>query len=226
MLEMKTMIVLRLEGALQSWGDTSKWDYRESSDLPSKSGIVGLIGCAMGLERGSAELPKLAEAIRIAVRADRAGIRTVDYQTVTGAPLLNAEGKPKSTGNTIVSPREYLQDACFTVFISADDTWIDRIQAAFLNPKWCVYLGRKNCIPSRPVFEATIKEYDSLEEAVRNYPTAMRSADSMVFETEEQSSELSSYFRPDMNLLGERNFSMRHVWRGTVEEVRNVSVQN
>ena len=48
MEERKTILVLRLEGPLQSWGENAKWDFRDSSTMPTKSGIVGLLGCAMG----------------------------------------------------------------------------------------------------------------------------------------------------------------------------------
>ena len=53
------IILLQLEGALQSWGEHSRFDYRDSAALPTKSAIVGMIGCAMGLRRGlGADIPK------------------------------------------------------------------------------------------------------------------------------------------------------------------------
>ena len=65
------IILLRLEGALQSWGEHSRFDYRDCASMPTKSGIVGMIGCAMGLRRGSEQLMVLSEKIRLAVRCDR-----------------------------------------------------------------------------------------------------------------------------------------------------------
>lgn len=44
-------IFLRLEGPLQSWGDTSKFVMRRTMEAPTKSGIIGLICCAMGRDR-------------------------------------------------------------------------------------------------------------------------------------------------------------------------------
>ena len=146
----QTFLVLRLEGALQSWGESAKWDARDSAELPTKSGVVGLLGCALGLERGDPALAALSAAMRMAVRADRPGTRTVDFQTVTGDPLRNAEGKPKSTGNTIISRRAYLQDACFTVVLELEEPWRERVAAALRDPRWCICLGRKNYVPSRP----------------------------------------------------------------------------
>ena len=78
----KTLLILRLEGALQSWGDHSKWDTRDSGDFPSKSGIVGLLSCALGLERENPEIAELSANLHMAVRADRPGIRMLDFHTV------------------------------------------------------------------------------------------------------------------------------------------------
>lgn len=133
MEEKKTLLILRLEGALQSWGDHSKWDIRDSGDFPSKSGVVGLLACAMGMERGNPEIAALSSALHMAVRADRPGVRMLDYQTVQGHPLYNAEGKPRAS-STVVSPRWYLQDASFLVALELPDFWRKRVEAALKRP--------------------------------------------------------------------------------------------
>ena len=220
----KSLLIMRLEGALQAWGEQSKWDFRDSSDFPTKSGIVGLIGCAMGLERGSPKLAEINDSINVAIRADRPGSRTIDFQTVTGNPLLNALGKPKSTGNTIVSQHAYLQDACFTVILEAEEDLISEIRDAIKNPKWCIYLGRKNCVPSRPLLENSNEKYASLEDAVRSYPPAERASRLMTFEIEQAAPGMASYLRADNCLSGERQFALRTVWRGVIEGENDVSV--
>lgn len=224
MAETKALLVLRLEGALQAWGEMSKWDFRDSADLPTKSGIIGLLGCALGLERGSPELVALGDAVKLAIRADRPGVRTVDFQTVTGSPLRNAEGKPKSGGNTIISRHAYLQDASFTVFLETDELLRERLAAALKAPKWPLFLGRKNCVPSRPVLEAVTFSYTSLEDAVCRYPAAERPVWPMLCEWEEASAARSSYQRPDRLVSRDREFALRRVWRGTVKEGYDVSV--
>ena len=227
MAEKKNLLVLRLEGALQSWGENAKWDFRDSSTMPTKSGIVGLLGCALGLERGSDALVNLAGSITVAVRADRPGVKFVDFQTVQGHPLMAATGKPKTTGNTILSPHAYIQDACFTVFIDTTPEWQEQITAALQEPKWCLYLGRKNCVPSRPVL-ADMVEYADLTEALKKYPAAERAEKIMTYECELPDFGLTSVVRPD-NLVGvDRKFDLRRVWRGTVkrEEMQDVSDQN
>ena len=212
----KKLLILRLEGALQGWDAASKWDERGTEDFPTKSGVVGLLGCALGVDRGAAELAALNGA-------DRRGDRFTDFQTVTGSPLRNAEGKPKTTGNTIISKRSYLQDACFTVFLEVDVAWHARLVSALKAPKWCLYLGRKACVPSRPVLECEEPPYASLDEALRAYPPAPRPEFPMVFETEVPNESLNSITRPDSLVDPDRGFVRRRVWRGSIEEVQHVS---
>ena len=230
MTKRKRLLILRLEGPLQAWGEQSKWDFRDSSSLPTKSGIVGLLGCALGEPRNSVMLVELAQSIEVAVRADRAGVRFVDFHTVQGqlqgkdgTVLMSAEGKSKKGGNTILTPRAYLQDACFTVFIETSEIWHDRIVAALKNPKWCIYLGRKSCVPSRPVLECENAEYASLIDAVKQYPAVVRADHVMQFECSTLDETTASVLRSD-DLVGvNRQFDLRRVWRGVVREVPNVS---
>ena len=154
----------------------------------------------------------------MAVRADRPGERFVDFQTVTGAPLRNADGKPKSTGNTLISRRTYLQDACFTVFLETDEAWHRRLVAALEDPKWCLYLGRKTCVPSRPVLECEEPDFPGLTEALRGYAPAPRAHWPMPYETELPDDGLSSLTRPDGLVRADRGFAQRRVWRGVIKE--------
>jgi len=162
------IILLRLEGALQSWGEHSRFDYRDCASMPTKSGIIGIIGCAMGLCRGSEQLTVLSEKIRVAIRCDRPGKQSIDYHTVTADDaILNAQGKKRC--KTIVTYRTYLQDASFLAAIETDWELAQKIDHAFHEPCWPVYLGRKSCVPSRPVYIGIKEEYNSLEEAMNQY---------------------------------------------------------
>ena len=217
------LIILRLEGVTQSWGEDSKWNHRATSQMPSKSGILGMLACAMGLKRDDYAIVELGDAIKMAVRADRPGMMATDFQTVTGYPLLTAEGKPRSGGNTFISRREYLQDASFTVFLEAEEGWETRITDALSNPVWPVYLGRKNCVPSRPVLIETTMEYGSLQDAVEHYPASDRSVFPMEYELEVRDDSLSHYSRTDQRVSVGRNFTSRHVWRGMIRGDDDVS---
>lgn len=89
-------LLLRLEGPLQSWGLRARWEERDSASEPTKSGVIGLLGCALGLRRDDDRLRQLSEALRMGVRVDRAGSLLVDYHT-TGGGYLKASEEVKGT---------------------------------------------------------------------------------------------------------------------------------
>ncbi len=153
MTETNTLF-LRLEGPLQSWGDTSKFVIRRTMDAPTKSGVLGLLCCAMGLPRQLARerLPEL-NSLAMAARIDRCGTRWWDYHTVGAGIGITTAGGGLKTGakGTLITRREYLADASFLVVLQGDSSLIHEIAMAIASPRWPVFLGRKSCPPSVPV---------------------------------------------------------------------------
>lgn len=140
-------LLLRLQGPMQSWGTTSRFDERDTQLEPSKSGVLGLLCAALGRDR-SEPVQDLA-ALRMGVRVDREGVPMRDYQTATG--VMIASGKPDLT-RTVVSPRFYLSDAVFLVGLEGEDRpLLERILAALRAPVWPLALGRKSFVPGMPV---------------------------------------------------------------------------
>lgn len=218
-----TILVFRLEGVLQSWGERSRWDHRDSADMPTKSGIVGLLGGALGYPRGDKRLAKLSESLTLAVRADRPGTMMTDYHTVQGQEekIRNAEGKPRSSfaSNTIVSHREYLQDACFTVFLAGETDLLQRCAAALTAPIWSPCLGRRSCPPTEPVQPTLTVAYVSLDDAVQGFrwqKPVRRQAKQMMAQIEDP---LGDHERVDTTLCAYRyEFARRRVRFCTVKE--------
>lgn len=172
-------IRLSLQGPLQSWGERSRWDSRDTASMPTKSGVIGLIGCCMGIPRGDERLQSLNQALHVAVRADKPGRIMTDFHTVQapkGQRMLNAQGKPR--GETIITPKQYLQDAVFTVFIWGADDEMERVYDALLHPFWTPYLGRRSCVPSVPLMP-TLLEAPDVDTAV-----AMEAPQDAAVETE------------------------------------------
>lgn len=178
------ILLIRLEGVLQSWGEHSKWDYRDTADFPSKSGVIGLLGCALGLERDNVRLGELSQSLHMIVRADRAGELVSDFQTVSAEVLNSASGKPRTGGNTFITHRNYLQDSSFLVGLSGEKTLLEELRDALQNPKWSIYLGRKSCVPSVPVIGCYTEKYDSLKQAMENYPLRKRHDEMVMIEME------------------------------------------
>ncbi|MGI6357083.1 MAG: type I-E CRISPR-associated protein Cas5/CasD [Bacillota bacterium] len=171
------ILLLRLEGPLQSWGERARWDYRDSSPFPTKSAVIGLIACAMGISRASTEIVEMHAALKMGVRADRPGTMMTDYQTVSGIIRTAGGGQRGNKGEvtTIISQRQYIQDGAFLVAVTGEKGLLQRCAAALQHPVWPIFLGRKSCPPTRPVFEGMTEQYESLLEALRIEPVVKRS---------------------------------------------------
>ncbi|MFZ5824073.1 MAG: type I-E CRISPR-associated protein Cas5/CasD [Bacillota bacterium] len=167
----RLLLLLRLDGPIQSWGLRSRWDVRDTGDEPSKSAVIGLLGGALGLPVGDGRLVELDRQLQMGVRVEHPGLRAIDYQTVTGM-LPTAAGGTKGTDDhpsTIISPRAYLYDAAFLVGLAGPEDLLRECARALEHPKWPVYLGRKACIPTRPVLEGLTEAYADLEDALKHY---------------------------------------------------------
>jgi CRISPR system Cascade subunit CasD len=148
-------LFLRLEGPMQAWGtQESKFVIRRTAEAPTKSGVIGLLCAALGISRQDAPdewLPKLA-SLRMGVRIDMPGIRWWDYHTV-GAEMEMQTAENKTKKGAMLTRREYLCDASFLVVLQGESSLIAELFSAIKNPTWTLYLGRKNCPPSRPLIE-------------------------------------------------------------------------
>ena len=169
-------LFLRLSGPMQSWGTGSRLQIRRTDPYPSKSGVLGMILCAMGVPRPNApNIVGRLVSLGMAVRIDRPGARDWDYHTAgAGIGIRQARGGIKYTATTgepetLLSRREYLLDASFLVALQGDATVIQQARNALESPVWPVFLGRKCCVPSEPVV-AGVGEYASLKEALESQP--------------------------------------------------------
>ena len=148
-------LLVRLVGPMQSWGTTSRFDQRDTGKEPSKSGVLGLVAAALGIDRENwVDLEPLAR-LSLTVRHDRPGMMKRDYQTAgcaAGDTIIKADGTPSKAGG-VVSERFYLADAAFLAVLGgADISLLERLQAALQNPQWPLALGRKSYVPSEPIW--------------------------------------------------------------------------
>lgn len=149
-----TGLLLRLAGPMQSWGDHSTFNIRDTNTVPTRSAMIGIIAAAQGRRRG-APLSDLA-ALEFTVRVDRPGIVMYDFHTVGGGlpaerTVPTAEGKRRQAGTgTIVSRRFYLADAVFIVAVTGPDAVVGQTYEALTNPVWAPYLGRRSCPVEHP----------------------------------------------------------------------------
>ena len=142
-------LLLRMEAPLQSWGVSSKYDYRSTEKFPTKSGVVGLLGAAGGVQRGDVKrIAELASFKMMAVSC-RNGGQLQDYHTVQSIQA--------------VTERCYLMDSDFVVILEGDGKLVDDCVLALKNPVYAPYLGRKCCRPSAPIL---MGHYDTWPEVL------------------------------------------------------------
>lgn len=96
-------LFIRLEGPLQSWGLRSRWGERDTAGEPTKSGVIGLLGAALGLRRGDPRLRELSDGLRMGVRVDKPGRLLRDYHTTGGGSY----GGERHTGGTRFHDQPY-----------------------------------------------------------------------------------------------------------------------
>ncbi|GGR00936.1 type I-E CRISPR-associated protein Cas5/CasD [Kitasatospora griseola] len=137
-----SVLALQLAGPLQSWGASSRFARRTTESAPTKSGVIGMLASASGVERGDdARLAELA-ALRFGVRVDQPGTRLRDYQSAQH--FDTDESMP-------LSERFYLADAVFVAAVEGSAPLIARLAEAVRAPAFLPYLGRRSCPPARPL---------------------------------------------------------------------------
>ena len=127
-------LLLRFAAPMQAWGADSRFDIRKTNREPTKSGVVGLLAAALGLQR-DAPLNELT-ALRMGVRVDQEGVLLRDFHMVHGKK------------DPYVTTRYYLCDAVFLVGVfSEDEALMRRLEEAVRNPAFLLFLGRRSCPP-------------------------------------------------------------------------------
>lgn len=159
--------LLWLEAPLQSWGADSRFGRRSTLPFPTRSGILGLVCCALG--KGGEQTEWLAKwkPLRQTIAAfTRKGFKPPmlrDFHMVgSGYDAKNpwqdmlipktSEGKRPVGGGSKLTYRYYLQDMAFACALELPDDEIEAVSNGLQHPVWNICLGRKNCVPSEQVF--------------------------------------------------------------------------
>lgn len=166
---MPEFLILKLHGPMQAWGTHTYEDFRPSNLFPTRSGLLGLLGACLGIDRKDGDgLERLAASVEFALRVDKGGVKLPDFHTVLAARKV--DGKPNP--NPVVSRREYLFGAEFTVAVGAApqaDISLDAIAKAVRRPRYTPVLGRRSCALTRPLFEGW-QEASDLKGALDQVP--------------------------------------------------------
>ncbi|MCA9525490.1 MAG: type I-E CRISPR-associated protein Cas5/CasD [Myxococcales bacterium] len=160
-------VILRLEGPLQAWATQSKLGVRDTDREPSKSGVLGMVGAALGMDHSDTTTLARLAALALAVRVDRPGSLLRDFHTA-GAGTFRSNPKyfVHGTSSCVPGNRYYLQGASFVAALAGDPALVDEIAQALKSPRWPLYLGRRACPPATPVLMGTAE--GTAEQAVRH----------------------------------------------------------
>ena len=191
----KRHLYLVLEAPLLSFGSTAIDNLRPTQSFPSASMLTGLLGNALGYQRTDVkELERLQSRLTYAARMDRepAGLTPLsDFQTAK----LNKEdqgwttwGHPEGRGGnsaTYESPhlrhKQYHADLQMTIALRLEPPQespsLGELAMALKHPARPLFIGRKSCIPSRPLYGGEC-EAATATEALLQKPAARAGADS------------------------------------------------
>ncbi len=223
-------LLLWLEAPLQSWGFDSKFGRRDSLDFPTKSGVLGLILCALGKSGEQRELlARFADLKQTVIsfsdteKNKKKPTLLHDFQMI-GAGYddkdsweknhipKKSDGSSAVGGGTKMTHRYYLQDAVFAVLLEVPGDIAEECAAALKNPVWPIYLGRRCCVPSDFIFQGIFDDEAAAESA------AIAKADS------HQTRTLAVDFKVfDGEIDGEDSFTLNDVpvQFGTVKKYRD-----
>lgn len=177
-------LLMWLEAPLQAWGHDSRFGRRDSLDFPTKSGVLGLLCCALGKSGKQTDWlacwAKRDMVVQAYVPQDKHG------QPLPRLPMLRdfhmvgsgyddadpwqtllipkkSDGSKAVGGGTKMTYRYYLQDMAFAVALQGPQAELEALQQALHNPVWDLYLGRKNCVPTELIGQGV---YADLEAAL------------------------------------------------------------
>ncbi|MFA5903809.1 MAG: type I-E CRISPR-associated protein Cas5/CasD [Desulfobacula sp.] len=171
------ILVLQLSSPLQSWGFDSRYSIRNTGLFPTKSAISGLCCAASGIHRGTEAEKNLLSQIqkcsftsivvpnikKIEEKEWKTPIRRIeDFHTIMGTK--SADGKLKK--DAVLTQRYYLCDANFLILLEGPEDLLKKLKQSLIDPVWGLWLGRKSCIPSKPIFAGL---YKTKEEMIDNH---------------------------------------------------------
>lgn len=162
-------LILRLDAPLMSFGGVMIDQHGFIERFPGTSLFTGLIGNALGWRHGDFHnLQSLQDRIQYAARWDVQPERIVDYHTVDlGQPRMcdpgwTTRGVPEhrrggdAKRGTHIRYRYYWADGLMTVALTLtgdDEPDLESICVALERPARPLFIGRKACLPSRPILD-------------------------------------------------------------------------
>jgi len=183
---MAQALVFTLAAPLASFGAVAVGERRPTWDRPGKSQIIGLLACALGIERADeARQSDLANGLRLAIRVDDPGHLASDYHTTQVPPqrrnrtfATRAEelDVPKHELKTILSRREFRVGSRYTLAVWYDPARADTLElfrSKLEQPEFILFAGRKAFPLMLPTHPQIVALSGGIEAVFSNYDGAL-----------------------------------------------------
>jgi len=176
----KSYLILRLHAPMASFGGVVLDNFGVTRNAPALSMVTGLFANALGWHRSEAQKHQdLQSNLDFAVRMESPALprHWRDFQTAelgakdkhwttSGIPAGRAGG-----ANTYAAPhlryRDYLHDVSAALAVGlhneAQAPTIDTLRQALLHPARPLFIGRKACLPSQPLFQSVIESQTAVD---------------------------------------------------------------
>lgn len=164
-----------LIGPMGAFGGPAGHEYRRTGQIPSRSGVLGLVGAALGIRRDDKSGQAALRALGTSVALYSVGIGFRDFHTIQAVPSSRIKS-PKSRAqalaalkpedNAVITRRDYVTDCAYGVALwrqGKDAPLLDDIQTALKAPAFVPYLGRKSCPVSHPLAPVMVTAANSVE---------------------------------------------------------------
>lgn len=175
-------LLFTLYAPMGAFGEIAVGERRMGWERPARSAVLGLAAAALGIERADEDAHRaLDSGLCYAVRTDAPGAPFTDYHTAqTPRARKNRTFSTRRdelrSGNlrTVLSVREWRTDAFFTAALwprPERGVDLDDIAAAFREPRFTLYLGRKAAPLGLPLAPTLVPAGNILEAFEKREPT-------------------------------------------------------
>jgi CRISPR system Cascade subunit CasD len=182
-------IILRLDSPMMSFGSVMVDRHGYTDRFPGTAMLTGLLANALGWEhKDSHRLQDLQSRLEYAARWDVWPERIIDYQTVDlGQPKMiepgwttrgkseHRDGSKSAREGTHERYRHYWVDGLMTLALTlknGDFPNLDTIYDALRRPARPLFIGRRTCLPSRPLLDpqTPVVEGQNILEVIKSVP--------------------------------------------------------
>ncbi len=165
---MKSTILLCFDALLQSFGFQSNSKDRDTSELPTKSMVIGMLLNALGHDKydpsQECDADYWSTALRFAVRDESQNNKRYNYFYDFQASRDDTATDPKL--KIKLKNKTFLLNKKFLVLLEGETEDIFKVFKAFVSPKRQLYFGKKECCLQHSLFDYINDSKNNIESPI------------------------------------------------------------